>query len=134
MRTVRGVCRVDLRGQIRLRLRCRTCGLPWPHGSGSAIRTPRAGVRPYELVGRASSIDGFDVALQRSGLRLAARSKILYGLRGLADRPAPGVRGARPPPQVACHRNGGAHRAVADVRAGGPDLPGTARCGSNVVR
>ena len=45
--------------------------------------TPGAGVRPYELVGRGEFIDGFDVALQRSGLRLAARSKILYGLRGV---------------------------------------------------
>ena len=84
MRTVRGVCRVDLRGQIRLRLRCRTCGLPWPHGSDQQSVHPGAGVRPYELVGRGEFIDGFDVALQRSGLRLAARSKILYGLRGLA--------------------------------------------------
>jgi hypothetical protein len=45
--------------------------------------TPGAGVRPYELVGRAEFIDGFDLALQRSSLRLAARSKVLYGLRGV---------------------------------------------------
>ncbi len=45
--------------------------------------TPGAGVRPYELVGRGEFIEGFDMALTRSGLRLAARSKVLYGLRGV---------------------------------------------------
>lgn len=45
--------------------------------------TPGAGARPFELAGRERFIESFDVALERSSLRLAAQSTILYGLRGV---------------------------------------------------
>ncbi len=44
---------------------------------------PGAGTRPYELVGREALLAAFDVAVQRSEMRLSARSMVLYGLRGV---------------------------------------------------
>ena len=44
---------------------------------------PGAGTRPYELVGREVLLAAFDVAVQRSQIRLPARSMVLYGLRGV---------------------------------------------------
>jgi hypothetical protein len=45
--------------------------------------TPGAGARPHQLVGREAQLAAFDVALQRAQLWRPARSKILYGLRGV---------------------------------------------------
>jgi hypothetical protein len=45
--------------------------------------SPGAGVRPFELVGRAREIDGMDVALQRLRVGRSAQTLVVTGLRGV---------------------------------------------------
>lgn len=45
--------------------------------------TPGAGARPHQLVGRERYIADFQATLQRAELRRSARSKVLFGLRGV---------------------------------------------------